>query len=310
MTSFLDRLKATFDVRLPDQGGQLASARFQGVNDSFAQLRARMPFDGLGSSAGGAGVSERALVFYALAAARVLQAEQLHVALHEEMQAPTRPRSSHVRDELEDLTSQIDVLTLAASLELAQPGVTAGEWEVEHKLREAINPRSEANRREDTTAHARALYNGGLVLLTQLHQQLQEREQSGPPEHHADARTLLVAAQHEFDTVGPVASQLQIDPRLFDVLGSAMHADLEAQVRRMVRLLENAAAELAVPGVTQTPLWQDLLDEARSPALGVGPRDLGRGANDRPWEHDIWFMTSALFKRTNRDNERAKKIRY
>ena len=309
MASIFNMFKTLFDVRSPDQRDQLAVAQFHGVCDAFEQLRARMPTDTLTDDDPGRAASDRALVFYALAAARMQLAEQLHVALHEEMQSPSRPRRSQARMDLEDLTGQIDVLTLAASLELAQSESTAGTWEILHHLRDAITPPPEADRGEDTVAHARAMYNGGMVLLTQLQQQLKEREQAAGSEKFATARMLLAAAQHEFDTIGPLASQLQSDPGLFGLRDSAMHEELEAQVERMVRLLESVAAELAVSGVTQTPLWQDLLGDPRSLATGAGARAAPRrGVSDRPWERDIWCMSSELFQRTHRDDARAIRV--
>lgn len=308
MASFFDMFKTVFNVRDTDQRDNLALSQFQGVCDAFEQVHCRIPLDGGVDPTTGRAVSERGLVFYALAAARMQLAEQLQRALREEMQAPNRPRQSQARLDLEDLTGQIKALTLAASLELAQPNCTAGEWETQHHLRDAIEPPAEEEG-EDTIAHARAMYNGGLVLLTNLRQQLAERERTVEPDKLATARLLLTTAQHEFDTLGPVAAQLQTDPWLFGPRDSTLHENLEAQVERMLRLLETAAAELAVPGVTQTPLWKALLGDPRSLAMGTAARrPRSTRSDDRPWEGDIWCMTSDLFRRTNSGDERARRV--
>lgn len=309
MASLLDMLKTVFDVRSPDQRDNLALAQFQGVCDAFGDLRGRVVSLGGVDGIDARDASPRALVLYALAAARMQLAEQLQLALREEMQSSARPVQSQARMDLEDLSGQINVLTLAASLELAQPDSTAGDWEQQHSLREAIDPPPTSERGEDTVAHARAMFNGGMILLTNLRQQLQERERATTADKLATARLLLTAAQHEFDTLQPVAAQLQTDPWLFGPRDSALHEELEDQIERMVRLLESAAAELAVPGVTQTALWQDLLGDPRSLAMGTAARrPRSPRGGDRPWEGDIWCMTSDLFKRTNRGDERARRV--
>ena len=310
MESLLNILKSVFDARTSDQRDALALARFQGVCDAFEQLRARMPRDWPLPAAGSGAVSERALVFYALAMARMRLAEQLHVALHQEVQSSTRTRRSQARLDLEDLTSQIDLLTLAAGMELAQPGSTAGAWETEHRLRDAINPPPPSERGEDTIAHARAMSNGAMVILTDLQGQLREREQSLGAEPLATARMLLSAAQHEFDTLGPLVAQLPAAPTLFAPLTSALHEEVEAQVEQMVRLLQGAAAELAVPNITRTPFWNEVFGDPRGAATvsSTISRASARDGGDRPWERDIWCMTSDLFERTHCGEARANRV--
>lgn len=309
MASLLNMLKTVFDVRAPDQRDNLALAQFQGVCDAFADLQSRVAVAGIANGAGSPALPERAQMFYALAAARMQLAEQLQRALREEMQLPARPRQSQARMDLEDLTGQINVLSLAASLELAQPNSTAGEWELQHHLREAIDPPPTSERGEDTIAHARAMFNGGLVLLTLLSQQLKERTQALGADKLSTANMLLAAAQHEFDTMRPVASQLETNPQLFGAPGSPLHEELEDQIERMVRLLESAAAELAVPGVTQTAVWKNIFGDPRSLTMSAQPRARTQSlAADRPWQRDIWCMTSDLFKNTNRNDRRAQRV--
>ena len=75
----------------------------------------------------------------------------------------------------------------------------------------------------------------------------------------------------------------------------------------MVRLLEGAAAELAVPKVTGTPLWQDLLGDPRgAPAPARPLASAVRASGDRPWERDVFCITSELF--TRRGEARANRV--
>ena len=306
MSSLFDTLKFAFDARTSDQRDDLALARFQGVRDTFEKLQAQIPREWTQRGVADATTSPRAAALYALASARMRLAEQLNAALVEELKMPTRPRPSQARMDLENLTSQIDVLTLATAMELAQPNSTAGVWETDHHLREAVNPPPPSERGEETVAHARALFNGGLVMLSDLQEQLKAREASLGADALAATRVLLTEAQHAFDTLRPLAAQLDTNPALFAVRDSALHAELEQQVERMVRLLEGAAAELAVPKVTQTPLWNDLLGDPRgesTPARALA--SVVRASGDQPWERDLFCITSELFKRGHRDEERA-----
>lgn len=294
-------------ARRSDQRDTLAVTRFHGVSDVFEQVRAQIPPEWTQAGATNQ-TQQRAMVFFALAVARMRLAEQLHVALHDDMRSATHSRPSQARLDLEDLTSQIDVLTLAASLDLTQAGSTTGIWETEHHLREAITPPPPSERGEDTIAHAHAMFNGGMVILTDLQTQLKAREASAAPAALATARTLLAEAQHAFDTMRPLVDQLPARPALFAPRDPALHEEIEANVGHMIRLLEGATAELAVPQVTQTPFWNDVFGDPRAPALaaGVSPGvSAVRAAGDRPWERDSWCMTSELFQRTNRDDARA-----
>jgi hypothetical protein len=302
MSTFFDTLKAAFGARTSDQRDELAQARFQGVRDAFEKLQAQIPREWTQRGISDETTSQRAVALYALASARMRLAEQLNAALIEELKSPTRLRPSQARMDLENLTSQIDVLTLATALELAQPNSTAGTWETEHHLREAINPPPPSERGEETVAHARALFNGGLVMLSDLQEQFKAREASLGADALSTARVLLTEAQHAFDTLRPTAAQLDMNPALFAARDSALHAELEQQVERMVRLLEGAAAELAVPKVTQTPLWNDLLGDPRQATVIVTNRPLAstvRASGDRPWERDVFCITSRLFTRRN-----------
>lgn len=75
----------------------------------------------------------------------------------------------------------------------------------------------------------------------------------------------------------------------------------------MVRLLEGAAVELAVPKVTGTPLWQDLLGDPRgAPAPARPLASAVRASGDRPWERDVLCITSELF--TRRGEARANRV--
>lgn len=307
MSNFLDTLKSAFDARTSDQRDDLALARFQGVREAFEKLQAQIPREWTQRGVADETTSQRAMALYALASARMRLAEQLNAALVEELKSPTRPRLSQARMDLENLTSQIDVLTLATSMELAQPNSTAGTWAGEHHLRDVINPPPSSERGEETVAHARAMFNGGLVTLADLQEQMKGREQTLDAATLATARVLLTEAQHAFDTLRPLASQLETNPTLFAARGSEMHAQLENQVEGMVRLLEGAAAELAVPKVTQTPLWKDLLGDPRgAPALVKPLASIARTSGERPWERDVFCVTSDLFKR--RDEARANRV--
>lgn len=311
MASLFDTFRSAFDARTSDQRDDLALARFQGVRDTFEKLQSQIPREWTQRGIADGITSQRATALYALASARMRLAEQLNAALVEELKSSTRARPSQARMDLENLTSQIDVLTLATSMELAQGNSTAGAWEVEHHLREAVNPPPPSERGEETVAHARAIFNGGLVMLSDLQEQLKAREQTLDAATLATARVLLTEAQHAFDTLRPLATQLDTNPTLFAARGSEMHAQLENQVERMVRLLEGAAAELAVPKVTQTPLWNDLLGEPRQTASTTTVRPLAstvRALGDRPWERDVFCITSELFKRGHRGEARAQRV--
>lgn len=317
MATFFDRLRSIVDGRTLDQRDNLALARFQGVCDALEQVKARLPLaqTGAGQPYTGATVrldagpgpmagAERALALYALAWARMQFAEQLSTALRKEIEAGPGGHPSQTRMDLEDLTGQIDVLALAAGMELAQPNSTAGDWETEHRLREAVNPPRVSERGEDALAHARALYNGGLVLLTQLQQQLAEREAAGETANLGTARSRLAEAQHLFDTLRPLDAELRQSSPRFRPGDARLHEEIEERVERMARALESAAAELAVPGVTQTPFWKELFDN-RPAGVAGGSR---RAAADRSWARDIWYMTSDLFKRTNYGEPRATRV--
>lgn len=301
MSSMLERLRSVFESRTRDGGESLSLARFQGICDAFEQLKARVSARWPQSSTA-SGVSERALVLYALAAARMQIAEQIHGALRKEIDRGTRVYASQLRRDLDDLTGQIDVLALAAGMELAQANATAGAWEQAYDLRNVLNPPPGSERGEDTLAHARARYNGGLVLLMQLQQQLQEREAEIGAEACAIARVRLAEAQHLFDTVRPIEAELRSNAALSGPRGAAVHEELEARIERMIRLLESAAAELAVPRVTETAFWQNLVT-ARSATVGSR-----RDGAERFWEHDVWCMTSRLFEQTHRGEQRANAV--
>ena len=308
MATWFDTFKSAFDARTSDQRDDLALARFQGVRDAFEKLQSQIPHEWTQRGVADETASQRAMALYALASARMRLAEQLNAALIEELKSPTRPRPSQARMDLENLTSQIDVLTLATSMELAQSNSTAGAWEIEHHLRVAVNPPPPSERGEETVAHARAVFNGGLVMLSDLQEQLKAREQTLDAATLATARVLLTEGQHAFDTLRPLAGQLDTNPALFAARGSEMHAQLENEVERMVRLLEGAAAELAVPKVTQTPLWNDLLGDPRQ-ATATRSRPLAsvvRASGDRPWERDPFCITSELF--TRRSEARANRV--
>jgi hypothetical protein len=146
-------------------------------------------------------------------------------------------------------------------------------------------------------------------MLSDLQEQLKAREQTIDVATLAAARVLLTEAQHAFDTLRPLASQLDTNPALFAARDSALHADLEQQVERMVHLLEDAAAELAVPKVTHTPLWNDLLGDPRQATAIATSRPLAstvRTSGDRPWERDVFCITSELF--TRRNETRANRV--
>ncbi len=303
MATFLDTVRSAFDARMTDQRDELALARFQGVRDTFEKLQTQIPREWTLRGISDDTTSLRATVLYALASARMRLAEQLNAALVEELKSPTRPRPSQARMDLENLTSQIDALTLATAIELAQPNSTAGVWEAAHHLREAVNPVSTSERGEETVAHARAIFNGGLVMLADLQEQLHAREASLGVDAVAPARALLTEAQHAFDTLRPLATQLETNPALFEARDSALHAQLENQIEPMVRLLEGAAAELAVPKVTQTPLWNDWFGEPRQNTTATVTAQMlaspARTSGDRPWARDPFCMTSQLFTRRN-----------
>lgn len=298
MASLLDTFRTAFDARTSDQRNDLALARFQGVRSTFEQLQAQIPSEWTQRGVADETASPRAMALYALASARMRLAEQLNAALVEELKSPTRPRPSQARMDLENLTSQIDVLTLATAMELAEPNSTAGAWETAHHLREAVNPPPPSERGEETVAHARAMFNGGLVMLSDLQEQLKAREGALGVEAVATVRGLMTEAQHAFDTLRPLAAQLDTNPALFAARDSALHAELEQQVERMVHLLEGAAAELAVPSVTQTSLWNELLSDPRgAPAPSKPLASAARASGDRPWERDAFCITSELFTR-------------
>lgn len=309
MATFLDTVRAAFDVRATDQRDELALTRFQGVRDTFEKLQAQIPREWAQRGVADETTSPRAMVLYALASARMQRADQLNAALVEELKTPTRPRSSQTRMDLESLTGQIDLLTLATAMELAQPNSTAGAWEREHHLREAVNPPPSSERGEETVAHARAIFNGSLVMLSDLQEQLKAREAALGADSLATARVTLTEAQHAFDMLRPFATQLETNPALFAARDSALHAQLESQVAPMVRLLESAAAELAVPKVTQTPLWNDWFSDPRQATAKVTALTLAftaRAAGDRPWERDLFCLTSQLF--TRRNEVRAQRV--
>lgn len=312
MSNLLDTFRIAFESRPTDQRDELALTRFQGVRDTFEKLQAQIPREWTQRGVSDETTSQRATVLYALASARMRLAEQLNAALVEELKAPTPPRPSQARMDLENLTSQIDLLTLATAMELAQPNSTAGAWEREHHLREAVNPPPGSERGDETVAHARAIFNGSLVMLSDLQEQLKAREASLGADSLATARVMLTEAQHAFDTLRPLSTQLETNPALFAARHSALHAQLEIQVEPMVRLLEGAAAELAVPRVTQTPLWTDwFADPRQSSAAATDTRPLAsaaRAAGDRPWKRDLFCVTSELFKRGHREEARVNRV--
>ncbi len=83
---------------------------------------------------------------------------------------------------------------------------------------------------------------------------------------------------------------------------------------QLIRLLEGVAAELALPNVTRTPLWQSLVGDPRQAQAGAGLRQAGmrdtqpRFQPDRPWESDIWCITSKLFKEDYFTQDRANRV--
>src|SRR5690348_1651113 len=128
MPNFANFFKSMFNPGVPDQQDALVLTRFEGVYNAFEQMKNRVPLEWVhtGISSTTTQPSERAMVFYALASARMQLAEQFHAAFLEDKKSSTYKYSSQARIDLEDLVSQIDLLTLATQNELAQANSTRG----------------------------------------------------------------------------------------------------------------------------------------------------------------------------------------
>lgn len=347
MSGFGKLFKSLFgSPALPDENqntGQvqqqesLILARYEGVCNAFEKMEDRLLAGQLltpGSSPASAPAAEpptmdrRAGVFYALAKARMLLAEQLHVAFQEDLnrRGPNRNpgKASQAGRDLAALTDQIEVLTRAAVMEATRTGATAGEWETVNNLGQALDPDSAGEEAEDSLAHLKAVYNGGLVLFTKLQADLEARtpgqEARTSPGAGKDspdtevAQVLMAEAESVFERLRPLASRLQVSPELFAAEDSLLHEELESQVRQLIRLLEGVAAELALPNVTRTALWQSLIGDPRQAPARVSSRsaemrDTQPSYNQaRPWQSDIWCMTSKLFKKDYFTQDRANRV--
>lgn len=311
------------------QQESLVLARYEGACNAFEKMEERLVVEPItpGSLSEPDAtlpppITGRAAVFYALAKARMLLAEQLYAAFQADLNrsGPNRSygKASQAGRDLAILTDQIEVLTRAAVMEATRPEATTGEWETSNRLGQALDPDQAGEAAEDSLAHLKAVYNGGLVLYTKLQAQLEARTAkqgvgSGSAETGV-ARVLMAEAESVFERLRPLASRLQVSPELFTAPDSLLHEELETQVRQLIRLLEGVAAELALPNVTRTPLWQSLVGDPRQAPARVGRqqaglRDTQRSFQlDRPWESDIWCMTSKLFKQDYFTQDRANRV--
>lgn len=302
---------AESDSNVVVQRNALALAHFEGLSNTFEQMQAQIS-DEWGQQEKGSNPenSERAKVFYALATARIQLAQQLHAAFLEDQKELTANSSSQARLDLENLMAQIEVLVRATLAELAQPHSTERQWETRYGLQEAVNPVPTPGQGEDTISHVHAIYGGGLVLYNNLQAQYNALVQTTEVGKLTTARVLLSEAQHNFDMLRPLVTQLKSNPNLFATPHSLMHAELERQVESMELLLEGVAAELAVPGVTQTAFWYSLIgDPHQAEVTQRGYSAVGVDeVVEQPWKSDIWCMTSNLFKRDHYQEKHANQV--
>ncbi len=252
----LDRLRSALALSVDDPRNTLALTRFEGVCDAFEQLQARIPSDWL-QTGSPTGSSHNVLVFYAVASTRMQRAEQLCAALIDGIKFDRRDHTELVRNDLERLTDQLDQLTLAAAMELAQAGVIMDKWESESELLAALRPAAQA--RSYPPAHTRVLFNSGLMLLANLQQQLDAREPLYSSTMLTPVRLLLDEARHTFDVVGPLVNSQQSDLTSDDTI--ELPEDLLRRMGRTFQLLDAAAAELVVPGSTRRAPGNALLEE-------------------------------------------------
>jgi len=286
------------------QRDMLALTRFEGVCRAFEQMESQIPVEWLknGVPVATDTISQRAAVFYALASARMQLAQQLHVSLLEDQKTAQGQRASQARLDLEELINQLDVLILATQSELVQSNSTEGAWEERYRLREVLNTSiltEESEESEDSLAHVQAVHNGTRILLEKLQQELHQRQQTSSTTLLTGGKLFLAEAQHAFDTLTPLAAQLNVRPGLFVTHNSAVHKELESRLHLVTQLLERAAAELAVPGVTKTSFWKNLVGEPQLKPSNAAV------SSAQPWKQDIWCMTSPLFMQTNSNNRRA-----
>ena len=81
MGSLLDMLRSVFDARTSDQRDTLAVTRFHGVSDVFEQVRAQIPLEWTQAGATNQ-AQQRAMVFFALATARMRLEHEANVLSH------------------------------------------------------------------------------------------------------------------------------------------------------------------------------------------------------------------------------------